>query len=140
MLYLAGGVRRRDEIRAHARTLMANGHDITSRWLKEEGDTNLTATDTPLPILRAHAVRDVQDILMAEGFVMFGNPEGRTSRGCGRHWETGYAWSQNRPIWIVGRIENVFHTLPGIEIVQDMDELLEGLSAFTAVEAMGVRT
>ena len=45
----------------------------------------------------------------------------------GRHIEFGYAMAQGKPLFIVGRPENVFHKLSYVDVVDDIVELIEHL-------------
>jgi nucleoside 2-deoxyribosyltransferase len=130
-VYLAAGISSRASTLKKANELRGMGIEVTSRWLNETGSNLIEYADIDTRRMAAHATRDVQDISRADMLVRIASPVGHRCRGCGRHWETGYAYANDKPIMVVGHIENVFDALPsaeeywawsGIRVVETWDE------------------
>lgn len=122
------------EVRAR---LEVAGYDVNSRWIDpapEFVDRDFTVeamNDSPTSVIAAsvHARRDLLDIATCDAFVVF---TGRVTKG-GRHVELGYALgllecSGIRPaVILVGKRENIFHCLPTVACVDNVDEMLNKL-------------
>lgn len=120
--YLAGRYESRKEILEIAKALAAAGQCVTSRWIEGKHDG--------LPALQC-AQDDIEDIDNADVFVTFSDdvlePVTKPMRG-GKHVEFGYAYGTKTPTMVVvGRLENVFHSLPR---VIHFDSVADFLSAF----------
>ena len=72
------------------------------------------------------AVRDVQDLEMADCLILHNGVARRDTRG-GNHFEMGAAWALGKRVIVVGVVGNVFHMLPEVEIFSTWPECLEGL-------------
>ncbi len=106
-IYLASNYSTHPEMREHAKTLEALGHEITSEWINgtHGGD------DRAL-----YAQIDLRDVDAADAIIFFAEaPEGSRTRG-GKHVEFGYALAKGKRIFLVGKPVNVFHHLP--EVIQ----------------------
>jgi nucleoside 2-deoxyribosyltransferase len=116
-VYLAARYSRMEEMRVHAERLKASGIEVTSRWI-------LGLHDKAPPALCASD--DIEDIRSADAVVVFaddpGHITGRPSRG-GKHVEFGLALGLGKPIYLVGRPENVFQHLPQVVCVKDVSEV-----------------
>lgn len=85
-----------------------NGVEVTSGWL--DVDFTLQRTNQQLG---EEARKDLNDIEKADVFILY-NPISHQRKGSGgRHVEMGYAIAINKPIIVVGEVqENVFQYLP----------------------------
>jgi hypothetical protein len=137
LIYLAARYSRHPEMQAVAHTLQADGHTITSRWIWGEHQ----ALDATLlhPDVRSDAQRfaeeDLADLEAAECFIGFSEALRTASRG-GRCVELGMAlmlkrhrMGRMRRICVVGGLEHVFHTLPGVEHYASVEEVRTALAA-----------
>ena len=111
-VYLAARIRRRDELAGYAAELNAAGIQVTSSWL-----TMPTPEDWTSAVWADLARVDREDVLRADGLILFAEPE--LDGGSGRHVEFGMALALNRPIVVVGRVENLFQRLPEVRVVED---------------------
>ena len=110
-VYLAGALPRRGEIRQCADQLIANGVQVTSKWLWADDDPN-GAWDN-----RALAMRNVNDLLASDVVLVFlEDPEG--SKG-GHHVEFGFAYGMHAlglaRVEVVGEPGNIFHDAVGVK-------------------------
>ena len=113
-IYLASRYSRIEEMQTYADQLYANGHEITSRWIKG----NHQISDEGLSIQAEESKRiqfaqeDLEDLSTADIIIAFTEePRATNSRG-GRHVELGYALGLGKQIIIIGHRENVFCCLP----------------------------
>jgi hypothetical protein len=120
-IYIAARYGRRAQANALRVVLERIGHVVTARWVT--GD-HQGAEDA-----RA-ALEDIQDLDAADTLVALsetGEVPGQ-ARG-GRHVEFGYALAQGKRVIVLGPRENVFHHLPGVEVVANVDDLVRALAA-----------
>src|SRR5271170_398584 len=136
-VYLAGMFSTIATRKAQAAELRALGIEVTSRWIDETVPHNVSMKDVPDEYHRETSQADIQDILNADAFIMFvpsameliEAPVLNSSRG-GRHFEMGFAYALNKPIFVCGPKENVFHHLPkGIYNFTDFEALKIGLES-----------
>jgi nucleoside 2-deoxyribosyltransferase len=111
-IYLAARIRRRDELIAYAAELESAGIEVTSSWL-----TMPVPADWTSSVWVDLARVDREDVLRADGLILFAEPE--LDGGSGRHVEFGMALAQGKPTIVVGRIENLFQRLPEVRVVED---------------------
>ena len=116
-VYLAARIRRRDELLAYAEELKAAGLDVTSSWL-----TMPVPDDWTSKVWADLARLDREDVLRADGLILFAEPE--LDGGSGRHVEFGMALALGKPTIVVGRIENLFQRLPEVRVVEDWPSAL----------------
>lgn len=108
--YLAAKYERQAEIKDYRDLIIAEGHQVTSRWLDQKADPL-----TPEDFRRDHilysraAYADLDDIKAADVVISFTDDEGG-GRG-GRHFETGYAFAADKGLIVVGPREHLFHCL-----------------------------
>lgn len=125
-IYLAARIRRRDELIAHAAELQAAGIEVTSSWL-----TMPVPSDWNSSVWQDLARVDREDVLRADGLVLFAEPE--RDGGSGRHVEFGMALALGKPIIVVGRVENLFQRLPEVRVVEDWPAALALLTQPTMI-------
>jgi len=113
--YLAAAYDRKEEMRVYRTNLWADGHEVTSRWIDGHPEINngdiisVDMLNDPdyLEICREVANHDLEDIRAADAMISF---HGHTNQG-GRHVEYGYAMALEKPIYIIGDRENLFHVV-----------------------------
>lgn len=134
-LYIAGRYARRDEFSLLRIPLRQAGITVTSRWLDEKhsliGSTSeLTPTERVLT-----ALKDVEDVVAADGLLFFAEaPYDQPPRG-GRHVEFGMAIALGKPIFVIGEAENIFHYYPDVKHFSTFEEFLQNGPAFPATLA-----
>ena len=124
-VYVAAPWVRREEARESAQRILAAGHTIVSRWLREHGDS----TD---PRVLAHEAQvDYEDVVDSDVLVLI-----NLEKSEGKSVETGIAIGAGLPVIVVGERSNIFHYLDrgefGMIVVPTLDEaigILEGLRA-----------
>jgi hypothetical protein len=104
--------------------LVKAGHEVTSRWIIEDTKFHMSLnayTDEE----RTHIAQlDEEDVRKAEdGVILIAEKKGRCVPG-GKHVETGIALGLGRPIYVIGRKENIFHWHPKVTIFKDVNEFL----------------
>ena len=124
-VYLAARYDRRDELREYRKILEKNYNvQVTSRWLDEKTSTNSQMGDESDAFYWETAQIDLMDIEAAHVFILFSeNPLEGWKRG-GRHVEFGYALKADKPVWVVGPKENVFHYRPRVQHFETFDEMV----------------
>lgn len=122
-IYLAARFSRLEELREYAKDLESMGHTVTSRWLKQDGES--TYEELTPEGCRKCCLHDIEDVLKADTVISFTEPVGvpNTSRG-GRHVEFGIGLARNKRMLIVGPRENVFHWDPRVSIFDTWVECL----------------
>lgn len=112
-VYVAAPWVRRSEARDVRDRLVKAGHKVTSRWLDTQSNNSVES-------LQSEATNDLQDIRTADALVVL-----NLSTSEGKAVETGYALAMDLPIFVVGGVSNVFHWLPQIRHVHNIDTLLD---------------
>ena len=108
--YLASRFQNRAIMQRVASFLLAYGHEVTSSWLYEDHETDVTNTkDSPAAF--ETAMQDLHDISEAETFVVFNSPNGICTPSSGRHVEYGYALGSGIPAIAVGLQSSIFMSL-----------------------------
>ena len=110
-IYLAGSYSRREELLGYAGILEANGHTVTSSWLKgehSEHDADIGRGIDP-SLARSFAEQDIEDIRTSDVMISFTGGSGEGNHRGGRHVEFGIAIERALLVGIVGPYENVFH-------------------------------
>lgn len=134
IFYLAARYSKHPEMQGVRDVLRGIGHEVTSRWIdchtEITGDHSKSFTTEILnerpedcAIVGAH---DLEDIRAADAIVFF-SEEGAPGKG-GRFVEWGYAYALGKRMILVGRRENVFHTLPEIEWYSDWSHLVMAIA------------
>lgn len=136
-VYLASWFASLHDMRKRADELRANGIEVTSRWLEEKVKPSVAITDVEDNYLRETAAIDIEDVMLANYVVLnvpsheelktLDVPVASWARG-GRHFEAGFQYATMmfypflqflhkigpRGLIVVGRRENVFHYLDGV--------------------------
>lgn len=124
-IYLAAMYSEMSNMRAVARLLQEDGHEITARWINGGEENKAPA---------AGAQMDLDDIDRAEALVLFTLPVGQYFRGGGRHVEFGYAIKAQKRLIVVGEREQVFCHLPQVEVYDNLTIARAAIKAAMAME------
>lgn len=131
-IYLAARYSRREELLGYKAELEAGGHEVTSRWLAgaHQWDPVAAGTESPESAddIPPEAVRfardDFEDVERCQLLIAFTEkPRANLASRGGRHVELGLALAWDKAVFLVGPRENVFCTLPGIEVYPTWDAL-----------------
>jgi hypothetical protein len=121
-IYQAAKFGQKMEMREHRTKLEAAGHEVTAQWVYVEEGLDTDATEDKL---MQYAKMDVDDVLRSNVLVAFSQPRSTTHTGGGRHVEFGVALHAGVEIIVVGpKGEHIFHYMPGVVHVPDVDALL----------------
>lgn len=145
--YFAGSFKRQEELRADIVRLEVAGHQCTSRWLSGDHEVDVTTDDDLSPQGPAYkfALEDIEDILNSDAIVFYSSADHDAKGRGGRHSEFGIAWALDKPIFLIGRRENAFHSLaPDVCKFHDFHSFIIALSptahqggaAFSLIEAL----
>lgn len=133
-VYIAARYGRRFELRPLVDNLKALGIHSTSRWIFNEEMTALTQEEA--------AIMDVEDVLAADAFLFFAEPNGSVNKGGGRYFELGLAYARMKSVVVIqppampeghgipGKHEVVFVALPTFTVV---DTLEQGVAALAQI-------
>lgn len=133
-IYIAARFSRRPEANALAQELKAQGHEITSRWVKPETDhvlpTGLSQQASDAERSR-FAGEDYDDVNAAEWTISLMEEPRSNGRG-GRHVEFGMALAWGHKLTIIGPRETVFHHLQEVDAFDTIEAFLASLPAVPA--------
>ncbi len=108
--------------------LVALGHEVTARWITSDtkfshGLTSYSDEE------RIHlTLMDEEDVHAAkDGLVLIAEAEGRFVPG-GKHVETGMALALGRPVYVIGRRENLFHWHPRVRVFASLEDFFAWLA------------
>lgn len=102
-IYIAGKYTARLRLQRYKRQLIKLGYNIVSSWLDQhEGDYETITNEA----LRTLAIRDAREVGEAEVLIIDTLDETNTG---GREVELGMAIAQNKCIFLVGPVRNLFH-------------------------------
>lgn|SRR5574341_31339 len=107
------------------------GHDVTCNWIYDTGSYDQDAI-----IGRKIAIRDLCNIADADVLVLDTVTQVAQDGGAGKETEFGFAigYYQNKHLWRVGPVKNVFHQLVDksfstwAEFIQYLESLQCGIS------------
>lgn len=112
-VYIAAPWPMKKEAKQLRAQLLIGAVHCTSRWL-----------DVETPLGAHYAKQDLDDVCTADALVAI-NPLTWKNRGTGgRHVEMGVAIQRAMPIFLIGVRTNIFHELPRVVIVEDVEQLL----------------
>ena len=124
-VYLASKYSRRLELKEHAKTFRAAGHEVICRWL--DGSHDVYGSD-PDNDKKRWALEDLADIFNSRVIICFSESPGETDLGKGgRHIEMGLAMAWNKTIILIGPKENMFHYLDNVFQCDDIQQALAEL-------------
>lgn len=124
-VYIASRYSRRDEMRNVAEQLSERGFIVSSTWLQEDYPLNMNL-DGLTPEQHAEiATQDYDDIVGSDIMVFFAEDQNNQPPRGGRHVEVGIALALGVRIYIIGERENIFHYLPDIKVVPNLEALWE---------------
>lgn len=116
--YFASSFARKPEIVAYAMALNGHGDGVTSRWLFESHEADVSQPDELNPDVGPglqFAKDDIEDIMEADAVVWFSSTTSdgqQLSKGRGgRHTEFGLSLAFCKPIFLIGERENAFHAM-----------------------------
>lgn len=105
------------------------GHEVTSRWITTDKRFHRGVEAYTDAERTAIALMDEEDVRQAtDGVVLIAEPPGQMVPG-GKHVETGMALALGRPVYVIGRKENIFHWHPAVHVFADLDALISHLQA-----------
>lgn len=120
-----------DKAKALKECLEAFGHQVVSRWIISDTKFGQGVAAYSDAERRSLAVMDEEDVRACEALVLIAEAEGRMVPG-GKHVETGIAMALRRPIFVVGRRENLFHWHPSVTVLTNENELPTALQSCLA--------
>lgn len=121
-IYLAAPYAGRDTLKDHLSFWQDHGHEVTCGWVKgtrplEASSFGVSEVSTDDEV-RAHAEMDLADIDDADALVHYTgqyiaaisglDPVAHNLHSGGRHVETGYALAKDKPVVVIGPMENIF--------------------------------
>lgn len=122
-VYLAGPWVDRQQFPSIAAKFEAAGHVVTERWWEKEDETGNHIDDTDSEYLEERALADFEGVVRADAMVLVNSKKSE-----GKAVETGIAAARFLPIVLIGSRSNVFHYLPNVYLVPDIDAAVELLS------------
>lgn len=146
-IYLAAPYAGRDVLKEDLSFWQDHGHEVTCGWVQGTrplgADTYGISAASSHEEVEAHALMDLEDVDRADALVHYtaaylrsvdpsmGDVTHNLHSG-GRHVETGYALAKNKPVVIVGPLENIFQR--GLCLwADDLDGAVRALELVTAI-------
>lgn len=126
-VYLASRYSRREEMKEHAIELEENGFVVSSSWLKETFDPNMTLSALEEADHQEIAEHDLDDVIGSDIMIFFAEDQNNQPPRGGRHVEFGFALALGVEIYVIGEKENIFHYLPNIKVFPSFEDLMEVL-------------
>lgn len=106
-----------------AEQLSERGFIVSSTWLQEDYPLNMNL-DGLTPEQHAEiATQDLEDVISSDKLIFFAEDQNNQPPRGGRHCEFGYALALGIDIYIVGNRENIFHYLPNLKVVPNLEAL-----------------
>jgi len=103
------------------------GHEVTARWILSDKkfcqglDAYSDEERTKI------ATMDEEDIFAAtDGLILLAEEPGKLVPG-GKHVETGIAIALGRPVFVIGRRENIFHWHPRVHLFDDQGAFMRAV-------------
>lgn len=118
-VYLCAAWQRQAVLRGYRDRLVAAGVEVTASWLDLLGPLPATPAEE-----RAAALLDLRDLVCADEVIAFTETPSAGYLTGGRHVEFGYALAVDKPIWLIGPPENVFHHHPLVSHVDRFETVL----------------
>ena len=127
LIYVAAPWKRKDEAREAKCILEKEGFIVTSRWIDLHGDVDKMDPSTRAYI-EEQSIHDVEDVYDADVLVLL-NLEKSEGKAC----ETGMALAEGIPVILVGERTNIFHWLPVIVQVDNLQGAISQLKEWSKV-------
>lgn len=120
-IYIAAPYPLRHEAIQVMQRLEADGHTVTSRWLKRESQMS-----------HEEATNDLADVAAADVLLALHPPDWHERGKGGRHVELGYAVALGKTVVLWGQRTNQFHHLRQVRTISSLDELSQGWACVPA--------
>lgn len=119
-VYIAAPYEARKAAVALAAVVESLGCSLCASWLTpEHNDDGKNSPLGDVPVV--HALEDLEDVLACDIFIVL-NPKGFERSGTGgRHVELGVAIATRKPIILIGERTNVFHFLPSVVQISNIE-------------------
>lgn len=116
-IYLAAPFNQKEVMRQYRATFLQLGYPVTSSWIDEPClSDDLAPSDY---YLASAAQRNLADMDEADILVVF------PGQGAGHHTELGYMLAFQKLIIVAGNRNNVFHYIPTVLHVPDLEAVLQ---------------
>ena len=129
-IYLCSRYGRRQELERYAALLKAEGHEITSSWLKGEHEAKELLPVGSLEGIHERglwAMLDLADLEQCDMLIAFTEPPDSVHGRGGRHVELGVALATNKTVIVCGPRENIFCNLPRVTVFPTWGETLSAI-------------
>lgn len=147
-IYLAAPYAARDILKDHLSFWQDHGYEVTCGWVK--GTRPLGAASYGISEVstqeevEAHALMDLEDVDRADAVVLYTaqyiaaaaglDPVAHNLTSGGRHVEVGYALAKDKPVVVIGPLENIFQR--GLCLwADDLDSAVDALGVAASVTA-----
>lgn len=107
--YIATRFERYMDGRKVRRLIQNEGHEVVAHWLDRAGDKKLWQPNEEA------AQEDWDDVMAADMLLLLTSTPHYGYTSGGSHTEFGLAMAAGKRVAVLGRRENVFHYLPGVE-------------------------
>jgi len=103
-------------------TIVDLGHEVTARWLDQEGFGSGPPYDDAERT--KYAQQDEDDVYRCNALILRAEPDLKGVKG-GKHVETGMALILGKPVFVIGERENIFHWHPAVTIFPTFEAFVE---------------
>ena len=121
-IYIASRYENKDAIRELAKTLKVAKFEVVSTWHKEKYDPAIQLEELTPARMRTLALRDLTEIESCNAMLIY--TDGCDQSRGGMHFENGYAFANDKKIYIIGPRITIFHFLPGVEQFEEIGDFL----------------
>jgi len=121
-IYIASRYENKLAVRELAKTLRREKFEIVSTWHKEKYDSAIQIEDLTPARMRTLALRDLTEIESCNALLIY--TDGCDQSRGGMHFENGYAFANDKKIYIIGPRVTIFHFLPGVEQFEEVRDFL----------------
>ena len=126
-IYIAAPWQKRYRAQEIMRLLEAEGHTVTSTWLKQDDALPSTTND---PVANdGYATLDLDDVAQADMLVALNPPDFEYAGTGGRHVEFGYAIALKKRIVLIGQRSNIFHWLQHVVVYEHVIDFLLAMAS-----------
>ena len=121
-IYIASRYENKLAVRELAKTLRREKFEIISTWHREQYNPEIEVDDLSPAKCRELALRDLTELESCNSLLIY-TYGCEKSRG-GMHFENGYAFANDKKIYIIGPRVTIFHFLPGVEQFDTVEDFL----------------